>query len=337
MTDLDAAPRAGRSATHKSTWHWLVGGAAIVLMLAFASILVGTASMSLLDVVTGKADMGQLRILTISRIPRTLAVIMAGAAMAVAGLVMQLLVQNRYVEPSTTGVTESAGLGVLVVTIAMPGAPLPAKMTFAVGFALLGTLALIALIRSIPRRDIIIVPLIGIVLSGVIGAGTMFLAWRFELQGTLHAWVTGDFSAILQGRYELLWIVVAAAAVAYLFADRFTVAGLGENLARNLGLNHQRITLIGLMIVAIVAGTTTVVAGSLPFLGLVIPNLVSLVMGDYLRRSLPVVALGGAAFVLLADVIGRVLIAPAEVPVGVVMGVMGAALFLSFLLKTVKK
>lgn len=326
-----------RAATRKPrSMPWLVGGLVAVALLAVWSIMVGTATMSITDVLTGRADADQLQILLVSRIPRTTAVILTGAAMATAGLVMQMLVQNRFVEPATTGVTESATLGILVVTLIAPTAPLPTKMAFAVVFALAGTMLLLALIRSIPTKDMIVVPLLGIILSGVIGAGTMFLAWEFQLQGTLQAWVLGDFSGIVKGRYELLWIVAGAAIVAYLYGEMFTVLGLGRNLAANLGLNHQRVTLIGLVIVALVAGVTTVVAGALPFLGLVVPNLVSLVMGDYLRRSLPLVALGGAAFVLFADILARTLIAPAEIPVGVVMGVIGAAIFLTFLIRTSK-
>lgn len=256
--------------------------------------------------------------------------------MAVAGLVMQMLVQNRFVEPSTTGVTESAGLGVLVATSFFPSMSVAMKMSFSVIFSLAGTMLLLILIRSIPHRDLIVVPLLGIILAGVIGAATTFLAWEFQLQGTLHAWEIGDFSGIIEGRYELLYIVGITAACTYLFADMFTVIGLGEDLARNLGLNHKRVTLIGLTIVAIVAGITTVVAGSLPFLGLVVPNLVSLIMGDYLRRALPLVALGGAGFVMAADILSRSLVPPAEIPVGVIMGVVGAAIFLAFLLRKVK-
>ncbi|MDO5701687.1 MAG: iron chelate uptake ABC transporter family permease subunit [Bowdeniella nasicola] len=316
---------------------WFAGGVLLVFVLSLWSIVVGTAEMSVRDILTLRADVEDLQILTISRIPRTLAVILSGASMAVAGLVMQMLVQNRYVEPSTTGVTESAGVGILIATIFLPAVPLWGKMVVAVLFALAGTMLLLALIRAIPHRDLIIVPLLGIVLSGVIGAAATFLAWTFQLQSTLVAWLTGDFSGILKGRYELLWIVAFAAILAYLYADMFTVAGLGENLATNLGLDHRRITMIGLTIVAVVAGVTTVVAGALPFLGLVVPNIVSLIVGDYMRRSLPLVALGGAIFVLLADIVGRSLIAPAEIPVGVVMGISGSIIFLFLLIRMVRR
>ncbi|WP_434699606.1 ABC transporter permease [Trueperella pyogenes] len=276
-----------------------------------------------------------LQILFVSRLPRTLAVVLSGAAMAVAGLVMQLLVRNRFVEPSTTGVTESAGLGILVATIFLPTLSLPGKMLIAVSFALLGTALLTLILRNLTHRDIIVVPLVGLILSGVIGAASMFLAWEFQMQGTLNAWMTGDFSGIIRGRYELLWIVAGVAGISYLFADRFTIAGLGEGLARNLGLNYSAVQTTGLTIVAIVTGITTVVAGPLPFLGLVVPNVVSMFNGDNIRRSLPLVALLGAIFVLTADIIG-LLIAPAEVPVGVVMGVIGAGIFLAILAKRVR-
>lgn len=337
MKTIQAAKLEARLPRERRLWPWLAGGVVIVGILTLWSIVVGTAHLSLWDLITGNADADEWQILTVSRIPRTAAIVLSGASMAVAGLVMQMLVQNRFVEPSTTGVTESAGLGVLLATVFFPAASLMTKMAFSVVFSLLGTALLLILVRSIPRRDLIVVPLLGIVLSGVIGAGATFIAWEFQLQGTLHAWTTGDFSGILKGRYELLWIVGAAAVVTYFFADMFTVAGLGEQLARNLGLNHQRVTALGLAIVAIVAGITTVVSGALPFLGLVVPNLVSLIMGDYMRKSLPLVALGGAGFVLIADIIGRSVVAPAEVPVGVVMGIIGASIFLVFLIKKVKR
>ncbi|OFJ71801.1 iron ABC transporter permease [Actinomyces sp. HMSC06A08] len=316
---------------------WLGGATLAVLILVFVSIVTGAAKMSLGQVLTGQADLDQLMVLTVSRLPRTLALLLAGSAMAVAGLVMQLMVQNRYVEPATTGVTESAGLGVLVAVLFFPTLAMWARMLVAVCFALAGTALLMGLVSSLRYRDPIVVPLLGIVLSGIIGAASTFLAWQFEMQGMLNLWLTGDFSGIIKGRYELLWVVAAMCVLAYLFADTFTVVGLGKNFSESLGVSHRAITALGLAIVATVAGVSTVVTGTLPFLGLIVPNLTSLILGDYMRRSLPLVALGGAFFVLVSDIIGRTLIAPAEIPVGVVMGVIGAAIFIGFLLKTVKR
>jgi iron complex transport system permease protein len=121
--------------------------------------------------------------------------------------------------------------------------------------------------------------------------------------------------------------------LAYVAADRFTVAGMGEDVATNLGLNHAAVLRLGLAIVAVVTAVVVVVVGAVPFLGLVVPNLVSLTIGDDVRRGLPWVAVLGAGLTLAADLLGRVVRFPYEIPVGVVMGVLGSGLFLWFLLR----
>jgi len=252
-------------------------------------------------------------------------------ALAVAGLIMQMLVRNRYVEPTTAGTVESATLGILVVTLLAPDTPVIGKMLTATGFALAGSLLFLALLRRVPLRTPFIVPLIGLILGGVIHAVTTFVAYRYDLLQSLHAWTTGDFSGVLRGRYELLWIGFGLAAAAYLAADRYTVAGMGREFAANLGLNHARLTLVGLLIVSAISAVVVVTAGGIPFLGLIVPNAVSLVLGDNMRRSIPWVAMLGGVFVLACDIIGRLVIHPYEVPLGTVVGVVGSILFLCLL------
>jgi iron complex transport system permease protein len=177
------------------------------------------------------------------------------------------------------------------------------------------------------------VPLVGLMLGGVIDSLTTFVAYRYQLLQSQEAYTAGDFSAILGGRYELLWISFALAGLAYLAADRFTVAGLGSDFATGLGLNYGRVVGLGLLIVALVTATVVVTCGVVPFLGLVVPNLVRLTIGDNLRRTLPWVALAGAALVLACDILCRLVIAPYEVPIGTVMGVIGGSLFLVLLFR----
>jgi iron complex transport system permease protein len=269
-----------------------------------------------------------------SRVPRTIAVLLSGAAMALGGLLMQLLVRNRFVEPSTVGTTESAAAGLLIATLWLPSLPVAGKMAFAVLTALLGTALFLRVIRSVPPQSaIIVVPLVGLMLSGVIAAATTFIAYRFDLLQTMTVWLTGDFSGVIRGRFELLWVVAVLLVITYVFADRFTLAGLGKDHATGLGINHRAVMAVGLGIVAVSAAVCVVVVGGLPFLGLVVPNLISMMMGDNLRRSLPVVCLGGAGFVLACDILARILNHPYELPVGIIVGVIGAALFLSLLLR----
>lgn len=305
----------------------------LALVLAITSLFVGVSNVSLATLFASDTSADALRVLLVSRIPRTLALILAGSSMAIAGLIMQMLVRNRFVEPSTAGTTESAGLGLLAVTLLAPDTPIFGKMLVAAAFALAGTALFLRILRQVPLRDVLLVPLIGIMLGGVISAVTTFFAYRFDLLQSLGAWMTGDFSGVLRGRYELLWIGFLFAIAAYLAADRFTVAGMGRDFTTNLGLNYRRVMALGLTIVSLVSAVVVVTVGMIPFLGLIVPNVVSLMIGDNMRRSVPWVATLGAVFVLSCDIIGRTVRAPYEIPIGTVVGVIGSALFLYLLLR----
>ncbi|WP_371418965.1 ABC transporter permease [Agrobacterium sp. ICMP 6402] len=311
----------------------LISALILALTLAIVSLFVGVSDVSLATLFAPETSTDSLRVLLVSRIPRTLALILAGSSMAIAGLIMQMLVRNRFVEPSTAGTTESAGLGLLVVTLLAPETPIFGKMLVAAVFALAGTALFLRILRQVPLRDVLLVPLIGIMLGGVISAITTFFAYRFDLLQSLGAWMTGDFSGVLRGRYELLWIGFIFAIAAYLAADRFTVAGMGRGFTTNLGLNYRRVMALGLTIVSLVSAVVVVTVGMIPFLGLIVPNVVSLMIGDNMRRSVPWVATLGAVFVLTCDIIGRTVRAPYEVPIGTVVGVIGSGLFLYLLLR----
>jgi iron complex transport system permease protein len=308
----------------------LVAAILAVLALAGTSLFIGVSDVTPASPFSSAAVDRPMQVLLISRIPRTLALILAGAAMSIAGLIMQMLARNRFVEPSTAGTVESASLGLLVVTVFAPALPLFGKMAVAAGFALAGTAIFMRLLNAIPLRSVLVVPLVGMMLGGVIGSVTTFFAYRLDLMQTLGAWTLGDFSGVLRGRYELLWVAAGLTGIAYIAADRFTVAGLGEAFTANLGLNYRRVMAFGLSIVAM--AVVVVTAGSISFLGLIVPNLVSAVMGDNARRSIPWIALTGAGFVLACDIVGRLIRFPYEIPIGTVFGVVGSAIFLWLLL-----
>ena len=131
---------------------------------------------------------------------------------------------------------------------------------------------------------------------------------------------------------------VAAVAVAiFIVADRFTVAGLGEEIATNVGLNYRNVMLLGTALIAVATGVVTVVIGNLPFLGLIVPNLVSMVRGDDLRSNLPWVCLLGIAITTVCDLVGRTIIMPFEIPVSLILGVVGAVVFIIMLLRQRKR
>lgn len=304
------------------------------LALILALALVPLAAVSLLVGVAGLSGQGVL-ILTVSRLPRTLAVMLTGAALAVAGVVMQQLVRNRFVEPGTTGTGEAAALGLLAVTVLAPGAALWVKMLAASAAGLAGTALFLWMIRRLPPQEVLMVPLAGLVWSGVLGAMVLHIGWQTDLLQLVGIWLmTGEFSGVIAGRYELLWIAGGAAALALFAADRFAILGLGEGVARGLGLNPAAVMRLGLVVVALVTALVMATVGMVPFVGLVVPNIVSRLMGDNLRASLPVTALGGAALLLACDIVGRLVIFPYEIPVGSILGVIGAGLFLWLLWRT---
>lgn len=305
----------------------------VTIILAIVSLFIGVSNVTPQSLLFPQDGDRATQILLISRIPRTIAIVLAGSSLAIAGLVMQMIVRNRFVEPSTAGTTESATLGFLVVTLFAPGWPLMAKMLVAAGFALAGTALFLRILRFVPLRDVLLVPLVGIMLGGVIGAVTTFFGYRFNLMASLLAWSMGDFSGVLRGRYELLWFGLAGTIVAYIAADRFTVAGMGRDFTTNLGLNYKRVMTLGLIIVSVVASVCLVSVGSIPFLGLIVPNVVSLMVGDNMRITVPWVAVMGAGFVLACDILGRVVRYPYEIPISVVVGVIGSGIFLYLLLR----
>lgn len=269
----------------------------------------------------------------ITRIPRTIALVLAGAAMAMSGLVMQLLTQNRFVEPTTTGTTEWAGLGLLAVMVIDPGASITVKMIGAVVAAFVGTMVFFGFLRRVSLKESLTVPIVGIMLGAVVGAVSTFIALQTDMLQSLGIWFAGSFTSVLRGQYEVLWIVALVGIAVFVVADRFTVAGLGEEVATNVGLNYHQVILLGTGLIAIATGIVTVVVGNLPFLGLIVPNIVSMFRGDDLRGNLPWVCLLGIGIVTVCDLVGRTIIMPFEVPVSLILGVVGAIVFIGLLLR----
>nr|WP_275434671.1 iron chelate uptake ABC transporter family permease subunit [Brevibacterium ravenspurgense] len=305
------------------TWRF---GAAVALT---AALVVASLFVGVFDIFgEGGAEM-----FAITRIPRTIALVLSGAAMAMCGLVMQLMTQNRFVEPTTTGTTEWAGLGLLLTMIIAPDSGLLVKMAGAIIMSFIGTLIFFAFLRQVTLRSSVIVPIVGLMLGAVVGAVSTYIALATDMLQSLGIWFAGSFTSVLKGQYEPLWIIVAIAVAIFIAADRFTVVGLGESVAVNVGINYNRVILLGTGLVALATGVVTVVVGNLPFLGLVVPNIVSMFRGDDLRSNLPWVALMGIAAVTVSDIIGRIIIAPFEVPVSLILGVVGSVVFIALLLR----
>lgn len=306
----------------------LVPAAAFVVLAALmlASLLTGAAQV---DLLSAWRDPYAMLVLMESRLPRTLAVLLTGAALSVAGVVLQSLVRNRFVGPDTSGTAEGAALGLLAITVLMPSSPIWLRMIAASLSAMATTALFLAIIRRLPVREVMLIPIAGLVLSGVLGSVVIFIGWQTDLMQYVNTWLmTGEFSGVIAGRYELLWIAAGAAGLAWFAADRLAILSLGDHVATGLGLSTAVVMRLGLTVVAVVTAMVVTTVGMIPFIGLVVPNLVARVMGDNLRASLPVVGLSGALLLLACDLIARLVVYPYELPVGLILGILGGAMFL---------
>ncbi|AZK45817.1 ABC transporter permease [Paenibacillus lentus] len=269
----------------------------------------------------------------ITRVPRTAALMLTGAAMSMAGLVMQLITQNRLVEPTTTGTIEWAGLGLLFVYLLFPAPTLVLRMTGAIIFSFIGTMIFFLFLRRVKLRSSLIVPIIGMMLGAIISAISTFVGLVFQMTQNIENWFVGSFAAVQVGRYEYLWIIVVVTLFIFIYANRLTLAGLGEDVSTSLGVNYNRIILIGTGLISFAVGIVAAVIGNLPFLGLIVPNIVSMYRGDDLRSNLPWVCVIGMGTITVCDIISRTIIMPFEVPVSLILGTVGSVVFIVILLR----
>lgn len=130
-----------------------------------------------------------------------------------------------------------------------------------------------------------LVPLIGIMYGNVVSALTTFVAYKYDLVQTMNSWTVANFASVLQGNYEFLYLAIPASILAYFFAAQFSAASIGESFAKNIGLNYQKIVFIGVVLVAVLSSSVVMIVGVIPFLGLIVPNLVSMFVGDNMKKK----------------------------------------------------
>ncbi|MBM7599783.1 iron complex transport system permease protein [Virgibacillus halotolerans] len=305
-----------------------------LVVLSVASVFIGVSNVSPLDIFSLTED--QKQVLLVSRLPRLFSILVAGMSMSICGLIMQQLSKNKFVSPTTAGTLDAARLGILVSMMVFTSASPLQKMFVSFIFALLGTFVFMKILEKVKFKDAIFIPLVGLMFGNIISSVSTFFAYRNDLIQNMSSWMQGDFSMIMSGNYELMFVSIPILLVAVFYANKFTIAGMGEDFSRNLGLNYRQVVNLGLIIVALITASVVLSVGVIPFLGLIIPNIVTIYQGDHLRKSLLHTALLGAVFVLMCDVIGRVIIYPYEIPISLTVGVIGSGIFIYLLLRRKK-
>lgn len=308
--------------------------AAALLVLSVVSLFVGVIDVNIASLAAG--DTEQWRIFLVSRLPRLLAILCTGIGMSVAGLIMQQLCMNKFVSPTTGATISSAQLGILLALIFMPQSTLWSRAVFAFFAAILGTWIFVCFIQRIQFKDVVMVPLVGIMFGNVIGGITNYLAYKYEMTQALSTWLVGHFSLVLRGRYEIVYLTVPLVVLAFVFANHFNIVGMGKDFSRNLGVHYNLVLFLGLTIAAMITASVVVVVGSISYIGLFVPNVVAMFKGDRIRGTLADTALFGAIFVLVCDMLGRLVIHPYELPIELVVGILGSILFIGLLLYRLK-
>ncbi|MDR1939468.1 MAG: iron chelate uptake ABC transporter family permease subunit [Clostridiales bacterium] len=265
-----------------------------------------------------------------SRLPRTLAVVLAASGLSVAGLIMQAVSRNKFTSPSTSGTINAASLGMLIAYIALGAMPPIIQTAFAFAFALVSTLLFTSVINRLKIREVVYIPLIGMMYGGLISAASTAIAYRFEALQILNSFGLGNFARV--GNFTIIYIITVPLILSVIFSTRFAIIGMGEDFSKNLGVNYNRVVFFGLVIIALVSASSFVAVGGLPFIGLIIPNMTTSFYGDNIKKSIVDIMLFGADFVLVCDILSRLVIFPFEISASLTISVVGGIIFMIYLI-----
>lgn len=303
----------------------------ILLILSLISIQIGIKEFSFLGMLKNNNE--DIFIAMISRLPRLLSIIIAGAGLSISGLIMQVVTNNKFLSPSTAGTMEWCRLGVLIAIMFFGGNSTYFRIIVAFFIAIFGNVIFMYFIRKVQFKSNLMLPLIGTMIGSVVSSITTFFAYRLNIIQNISSWLQGNFSLVIKGNYEILYIGIPFLIITYFYANKFTIASMGEEFSTNLGLDYKKIVNIGLVIVSFMTSLIVVTIGTIPFIGLIVPNIVTLIKGDSVKNTIFDVAILGSIFVLFCDIIGRIVIYPYEVNVSTIISIIGSIIFLIIIIK----
>ena len=302
-----------------------------LLIISILSLFVGVIDIDL-NTLLSAGDGMELKIFLLARIPRLLAILCTGVGMSTAGLIMQQLCMNKFVSPSTGATIQSAQFGILLSLVFIPTLGLWGRVLLAFATSILGTWIFVWFVQRIRFKNTVLVPLIGIMFGNVLGGITNFIAYKFEVTQQLSTYFVGSFALIIKGNYELVWLAVPLVIIAFIFANYFNIVGMGRDFSQNLGINYKPILFLGLTIASMITASVVTVVGQISYIGLIIPNIVAMFKGDKIKGTLVDTALLGALFVLICDMVARSVIMPYELPIELIVGIIGSVMFIAMLI-----
>jgi len=311
--------------------HWKrIIMAALFVTLTIASLMVGSFADVSFQALRAGDEMAWL-VFRQSRLPRTAAIILSASGLSVGGLIMQAISRNKFMSPGTSGATDAAALGLLLAFIFLPPQSGVMQTLFAFVFALLATMLFVMIINKLKIREVVYIPLLGLMYGGLIAAVSTAIAFRFEAIQMLNAFNLASFARL--GHFEMVYIVIVPLVFTVLYATKFSIIGLGADFAKNLGVDYNRVVFLGLIVISLISAATFVSVGPLPFVGLIIPNMATSFYGDNLKKSIFDLMMFGAVFVLICDIASRLVMYPFEMNVSVTVSVAGGIIFMIYLIR----
>ncbi|MDO4355770.1 MAG: iron ABC transporter permease [Clostridia bacterium] len=310
--------------------------ASLLIAAALFSLCAGASGVSLwaglADALSG-VESPAARILIHIRLPRTLAAMLSGAALAASGVLIQGVLGNPLAGPNIIGVNAGAGFCTLLLSCLFPTAM--ALLPAAAFLGALGTSLLILFLADRVGASRMTVVLAGVAVSSILSAGTDLIT-TLDPDATLgmSAFMIGGFAGVSTARLtSAACYILPALAASLVLAGDLDILGLGDEVAQSLGLRVRRMRVLLLALASLLAGAAVSFSGLLGFVGLVVPHAVRRFTGGEHRALLPLSMLGGALFVLVCDIVARTAFAPYELPVGILLSLLGGPFFLLLLLK----
>ena len=322
---------------------------ALTLVLVGALLVVGLGALALGGVhlswrevwsaLTGAASSPEARVIVREiRLPRVLLAMLVGAALAVSGTALQALLRNPLADPYVLGISSGAALGAIIAL--WVGGRLAAASPLVAFAGALVTMAWVYLLgRRAGRLASYTLVLAGVITASFLSAVILFVLTLLSTRDVrgIAFWLMGDLSVVTETQLRILLpVVVLGIVTLYAFAKDLNVLLLGEEEAAHLGVNVARVQTAVYVLASLLTGVAVSVSGAIGYLGLLVPHLGRMVVGNDHRTLLPTAALGGAIVLTLSDTLARTVVAPAELPVGAVTALAGAPVFIYLLRRTAR-
>ncbi|MCH3973270.1 MAG: iron ABC transporter permease [Oscillospiraceae bacterium] len=310
--------------------------AAAAVFAVFLSMCLGSSFLSpreILQVLSGKEKGSAATILLYVRLPRTCGCLLAGAALAVSGTIIQGVLANPLAAPNIIGVNAGAGLAVVLICAIAPLST--AAVPFAAFFGAFSAVLLVLLIAEKAGTSRITLVLAGVAISSILSAGIDALVTIFPdaLNGYTDFRIGGMSSLTMARIAPSFWVIAACLLAALLLANELDILMLGAETAQSLGLRVRAVRIGMLALAAALAGAAVSFCGLLGFVGLIVPHIMRRLIGEESRPLIAASALGGAVLLTVCDVAARTLFSPYELPVGIVLSLIGGPFFIWLLLR----